>query len=79
MSCRLGSLSSMKQLVFPIIGLKSESSGKTILARVDNLGVVYTSGGGYSASCPFLNAVIQATTVVSKGLGTRLVIRHVPR
>ena len=65
--------------LWAIVELGNEASGKTILARVDNLGVVYTSAGGYSASCPFLNAVIQATTVVSKGLGTRLVIRHVPR
>ena len=59
--------------------LGNEATGKTVIAHVDNLGVFYASLNGYSAHCPFLNAALQASLVVAKGLGTRLVIKHVYR
>ena len=65
--------------LWALVELGNQATGRTVLAHVDNIGVHYAHVRGYSLNCPFLNAVMQATTVVARGLGARLKIRHINR
>ena len=65
--------------LWAVVALGNEATGLTLLAMVDNIGTVGSFTKGYSVTCPFLNAVIQATKVVAEGLGTRVVMSHVYR
>ena len=65
--------------LWALVTLGNEMTGLTMLAMVDNIGTVNSFTKGYSVSCPFLNAIIQAIKVVAEGLGTRVVMSHVYR
>ena len=65
--------------LWAITGLGNQCTGRTLLVWVDNIGTVGAFNKGYSTRCLFLNAVVSAAATVCKGLGTKLVVKHMPR
>ena len=62
-----------------LMALGNNCSGQTVVAWVDNLGAVFAFSKGYCTKCSYLNAIVHAAAVICQGLGTRLVVKHMPR
>ena len=65
--------------LWALVELGNEATGQTLVALVDNIGTVSSFSKGYSMGCPFLNAIIQATKTVARGLGASMTMSHVFR